>query len=144
MPLGFVNFKSCFDHATNSGARVAERRQALEHAPPVRLSQVCNRRAYFEDAALVWGNGADLQIAEFIFASRQPMYVGIGLMRNVTDHAHDDAVCAAAGDDQAKALANWRYVYEVDSRAHRSLADVVPQSMEDVRVLPHVLHLHGA
>ena len=75
----FVNFKSFFDHATNNGARVAERRQALAYAPPVCqlgssdgkqpaappgstvewLSQVCNRRAYFEDAALVWGNGAD-------------------------------------------------------------------------------------
>ena len=69
------------------------------------------------------------------------MYVGISLMRDVTDPAHDDAVCAAAGDDQAKALANWCFVYEVDSRAHRSLADVVPRSMDDVRVLPHVLHL---
>jgi hypothetical protein len=158
----FVNFRGFYEDAANNGARVAERRQALAYAPPVRqlvdgnqpaappgrtvewLSQVCNRRAYFEDTVLMWGNGADRQIAKFIFASRQPMYVGICLMRDITDHAHDDAVCAADGDEQAQALVNWRYVYEVDSLAHHSLADVVPQSMDDVRVQPHVVHLHGA
>ena len=61
----FVNFKSFFDNGTSNRARVAERRQALAYAPPVRqlvssdgkqpaappgrtvewLSQACNRRA---------------------------------------------------------------------------------------------------